>query len=71
MAKVREEIVGKRFLSVSSSCKLKLSKLSECDWRAGVIRACTHKDLKHSELQVGQLIIILPRCKSNFDSATF
>ena len=52
MAKVREEIVGKRFLSVSKSFKLKLSKINEWDWRAGVIRACTHTDCKHPELQV-------------------
>ncbi|XP_069993330.1 probable JmjC domain-containing histone demethylation protein 2C [Penaeus vannamei] len=52
MAKIREEIVGKRFLSVSSGSKLKLSKINEWDWRAGVIRACTHTDSKHPDLQV-------------------
>ncbi|XP_077992762.1 putative JmjC domain-containing histone demethylation protein 2C isoform X2 [Glandiceps talaboti] len=35
----REELVGKRFLFVSSSTKLKLSKIEEWDWRAGRIRA--------------------------------
>lgn len=48
----REEIVGKRFLSVSGFSKLKLSKISEWGWRAGVIRASSHKDNKHKDLQV-------------------
>lgn len=52
MAKIREEIVGKRFLCVTGSSKLKLSKINEWDWRAGVIRACTHTDSKHHDLQV-------------------
>lgn len=50
--KCREEIVGKRFLSVSGFAKLKLSKISEWGWRAGVIRAATHKDSTNKELQV-------------------
>lgn len=50
--KCREEIVGKRFLSVSGICKLKAGKISEWGWRAGVIRAATHKDNAHPELQV-------------------
>lgn len=50
--KCREEIVGKRFLSVSGFGKLKLSKISEWSWRAGVIRAATHKDSTNKELQV-------------------
>ena len=52
MAKIRDEVVGKRFLSVSGASKLKLSKISEWDWRAGIIRACSHTDSKHSDLQV-------------------
>ena len=52
MAKTREELVGKRFLSVSGSSKLKLSKITDWDWRAGVIRACTHTDSKNHDLQV-------------------
>lgn len=49
--KCREEIVGKRFLSVSGFTKLK-GKISEWGWRAGVIRATTHKENTHPELQV-------------------
>ncbi|XP_054265577.1 lysine-specific demethylase 3A-like isoform X2 [Macrosteles quadrilineatus] len=48
----RDEIVGKRFLSVSGFTKLKLSKISEWGWRAGVVRAASHKDNKHKDLQV-------------------
>lgn len=51
--KCREEIVGKRFLSVSSGLtKLKSGKYSEWGWRAGVVRAATHKDNNHPDLQV-------------------
>ena len=50
--KFRDEIVGKRFLSVSGFTKLKLSKISEWGWRAGVIRAASHKDNTHKDLQV-------------------
>lgn len=50
--KCREEIVGKRFLSVSAYAKLKLEKISEWGWRAGVIRAASHKDNAHKDLQV-------------------
>lgn len=50
--KCREEIVGKRFLSVSGYTKLKLGKISEWGWRAGVIRAASHKDNTHKDLQV-------------------
>lgn len=52
MAKIRDEVVGKRFLSVSGGSKLKLSKIREWDWRAGIVRACTHTDAKHPDLQV-------------------
>ncbi|XP_037504314.1 probable JmjC domain-containing histone demethylation protein 2C isoform X2 [Rhipicephalus sanguineus] len=50
--KHREEIVGKRFLCVNSAGKGKLSKASDLDWRAGIIRAASHKDPKHPELSV-------------------
>ncbi|GAB6031424.1 hypothetical protein CHUAL_009201 [Chamberlinius hualienensis] len=50
--KYREELVGKRFLSVSYPGKLKLSKISDWEWRAGVIRAATHRNPKNSELSV-------------------
>uniref|UniRef100_A0A1Y1LQ77 [histone H3]-dimethyl-L-lysine(9) demethylase n=2 Tax=Photinus pyralis TaxID=7054 RepID=A0A1Y1LQ77_PHOPY len=50
--KCREELVGKRFLSVSGFSKLKLGKVSEWGWRFGVIRAASHKDNTHKDLQV-------------------
>lgn len=52
--KCREEIVGKRFLSVSGGFpgKLKAGKISEWGWRAGVVRASSHKDNGHPDLQV-------------------
>lgn len=53
--KCREEIVGKRFLSVSGFTKIKLGKISEWGWRAGVIRAATHRDNNNKELQVGDV----------------
>lgn len=55
--KHREELVGKRFLSVSGGLnKLKLNKISDWGWRAGVIRASSHRDNKHPELQVSFII---------------
>ena len=50
--KYREEIVGKRFLCVSGFTNLKLGKINEWNWRAGVIRAASHKDTSHQDLQV-------------------
>lgn len=50
--KCREEIVGKRFLSVSGHTKLKSGKIGDWCWRSGVIRAATHKDNNHKDLQV-------------------
>jgi hypothetical protein len=50
--KFREEIVGKRFLSVSGFAKLKVNKISEWGWRAGVIRAASHRDNGCHDLQV-------------------
>ena len=35
----RDELVGKRFLCVSGPGKLKISKICEWNWRAGIIRA--------------------------------
>jgi len=52
--KYREEIVGKRFLSVCGYSKLKLNKISGWGWRAGVIRAASHKDNTNKELQVSR-----------------
>ena len=50
--KYREEIVGKRFLSVRSASKLKLAKIFEWEWRAGVVRAVNHKDAQNPEVSV-------------------
>ena len=62
VAKIRDEIVGRRFLSVSGDTKLKLSKISEWDWRAGVIRAASHRDNSNPELTVSfaQLFCQIP-----------
>lgn len=60
--KCREEIVGKRFLSVSSGfSKLKSAKISEWGWRAGVIRASTHKESNHPDLQVKTIELCGPQ----------
>ncbi|XP_023311015.1 probable JmjC domain-containing histone demethylation protein 2C isoform X3 [Anoplophora glabripennis] len=50
--KCREEVVGKRFLSVSGFSKLKSGKISEWGWRSGVVRAATHRDNTNQDLQV-------------------
>lgn len=55
--KFREEIVGKRFLSVSGFTKLKVNKISEWGWRAGVIRAASHRDNGCHDLQVSTFSI--------------
>ncbi|KAK7496342.1 hypothetical protein BaRGS_00012507 [Batillaria attramentaria] len=50
--KCREEIVGKRFLSVRSPTKLKVSKISEWEWRSGVVRAVSSRDATSVEFTV-------------------
>ncbi|KAF7282562.1 hypothetical protein GWI33_002352 [Rhynchophorus ferrugineus] len=50
--KCREEIVGKRFLSVSSGFTKIKGKVRDWNWRAGVIRAATHRDNTNPDLQV-------------------
>ncbi|XP_059486049.1 lysine-specific demethylase 3A isoform X2 [Neocloeon triangulifer] len=51
--KFREELVGKRFLSLSGgSGRLKTSRIGDWGWRAGVIRAASHRDTTNPELQV-------------------
>ncbi|CAH1259427.1 JMJD1C [Branchiostoma lanceolatum] len=51
MMEERKELVGKRFLCVSGGGKLKFSRISEWDWKSGVIRAVSHKpeDQKHPD----------------------
>jgi len=54
----REELVGKRFLLVASSSGKssksppKLSRISEWNWKAGVIRCASHVDSRDPELQI-------------------
>ena len=48
----REEIVGKRFLSVKSSTKLKINRICDWDWRAGIVRAVSQKDYTDPEVAV-------------------
>ncbi|KAL5022479.1 hypothetical protein ScPMuIL_001634 [Solemya velum] len=50
--KYREDIVGKRFLSVRSSTKLKVSKISEWEWRSGVVRAVSSRDVTNKDISV-------------------
>lgn len=50
--KYREDLVGKRFLSVSGVTKINVNKVTEWGWKAGVIRAASLKDNKNKELQV-------------------
>ena len=59
--KGREEIVGKRFLSVKSQTKLKLAKISEWEWRSGVVRAVSSRDSSRSDLSVSFLFYIHTR----------
>lgn len=50
--KCREEIVGKRFLSVRSPTKLKINKILEWEWRSGVVRAVSSRDLSSVDFTV-------------------
>ncbi|KPI94158.1 putative JmjC domain-containing histone demethylation protein 2C [Papilio xuthus] len=53
----REDLVGKRFLSVSGVAKINVNKVSEWGWKAGVIRAASLKDNKNKELQTNSTFI--------------
>ena len=48
----RPELVGKRFLCVSGEDPLKLGDIGRWGWRAGVVRAVTHRDNDNPELTV-------------------
>ncbi|RWS08206.1 hypothetical protein B4U79_07813, partial [Dinothrombium tinctorium] len=50
--KCREELVGKRFLCISSSQRLKLPKIADWVWRRGVVRAASHRDINNPELSI-------------------
>lgn len=57
--KFREELVGKRFLTVTGFSKIKVNKVNDWGWRAGVIRAASHRDNSSHELQVGAIFLII------------
>ena len=68
--KYRDEITGKRFLAVRSCGKLKATKISEWEWRSGIVRAVTHKDFKDQDISVRYAIYyefifryFIPNCK--------
>ena len=48
----REELIGKRFMSVQCGPKLKISRICDWEWRSGVVRAVSNKDSSHPELAV-------------------
>ena len=50
--KYREELVGKRFISVRSPVKLKIGKISEWEWRSGIVRAISSRDTSSLDLTV-------------------
>lgn len=50
--KYREELVGKRFISVRSPVKLKIGKISEWEWRSGIVRAVSTRDTSSLDLTV-------------------
>lgn len=68
----REELVGKRFLLVAASTKSsksppKLSRISEWNWKAGVIRCASHVDSRDPELQVRYFFFYLTSFLSFYD----
>ena len=56
--KYREEIVGKRFLSVRSEVKPKLKQIADWEWRGGVVRAASQRDLDSSDVMVRLFTIL-------------
>ncbi|CAH2010731.1 unnamed protein product [Acanthoscelides obtectus] len=64
--KCREDIVGKRFLSISGFAKLKSKKVGEWGWRGGVIRAATHRDNKNPDLQGCMTYLCFLRTRRKF-----
>ena len=58
--KSREDMVGKRFLAVyNTSCKLKLSKIAEWEWRAGIVRSVSTKDQNSGNLSVRMFVLFM------------
>lgn len=52
----REELVGKRFLSVKSDGKLKVGKMSEWEWRPGFVRAVSTRDTSSADFTVSMTL---------------
>ncbi len=50
--KYRDELVGKRFLSIRSEGKPKIKQISDWDWRGGYVRAVTQRDLDSNDVMV-------------------
>ena len=67
----RGELVGKRFLLVQGGPKPKINRVSDWQWKAGVIRCASHSDHKDSELQVRKdMSFNAKRVFSMFDLST-
>ena len=52
-SKTRPALVGRRFISLTGEQSPKLSRISDFNWRVGVIRAATSADPQEADLQVG------------------
>lgn len=52
VVEARPELVGKRFLCVSGEAPPELAEIARWPWRAGVIRAVSHRDTDNPELTV-------------------
>ncbi|KAF4085270.1 hypothetical protein AMELA_G00115700 [Ameiurus melas] len=50
VVEARPELVGKRFLCVSGEAPPELAEIARWPWRAGVIRAVSHRDTDNPEL---------------------
>lgn len=50
--RIERSIVGKRFLAVSSSKKLKVNEFQSWPWKFGIIRASSERNLSSRDLQV-------------------
>lgn len=55
--KCREELVGKRFLSVQSQGKLKVNKICDWEWRSGFVRAVSVRDVTSPDLAVSIVLL--------------
>ncbi|KAL2078427.1 hypothetical protein ACEWY4_026112 [Coilia grayii] len=64
----RPELVGKRFLCVSGEEPLELGEIGRWGWRAGVIRAVSHRDSDNAELTDSVVLLQLPATGSSSSS---